>query len=305
MTDPRDNFSSAFDTRPRRSMLSVPAINRRALDKSLSLDCDAVIFDLEDSVAPGRKAEARETLAAFWAAAPAPAGQERVIRINPLEGPEGPADLALVARLAPDAVLLPKVETPGSIAALADQLAEQDCDSGIMAMIETPRGVLNAGLIAEACHTPGMRLAAFIVGLNDLRKATGVRPRADRGFLVPYLMQVLLAARAYGLLAIDSVSNDFRDLAPFETECAAGAAMGFDGKMLIHPDQIAAANRHFAPDPAALAEAEAIRAAFADPAAAGLGVVNLDGRMVERLHLEAAERLIARQQLIDNRTRQP
>lgn len=303
MIDPPDTFPDFAQT-PRRSALSVPAINRRALEKSRTLGCDMVIFDLEDSVAPGRKAEARAMLADFFAAFPPPSGQEQVIRINPLDSAEGEADLALVIRLKPAAILLPKVETPGMIAALADRLSEDDAadDLRILAMIETPRGVLNAGLIAEACHTRGMRLAGFVVGLNDLRKATGIRPQPDRQFLVPYLMQILLAARAYGLVALDSVSNDFRDLAAFGAECAAGAAMGFDGKMLIHPDQIAAANRHFGPSPEALAEAKAIRAAFADPAAAGLGVVQIEGRMVERLHLEAAERLLALQHQIDNRT---
>jgi citrate lyase subunit beta/citryl-CoA lyase len=293
----------------RRSVLSVPAINRRALGKIASLDCDAVIFDLEDSVAPEKKAEARENLRTFFAGPPPAdkheeAGKERIIRINTLSG-FGADDLELVLALEPDAVLLPKIDEPQDVMIVSDRLAEADAPESlrIWAMIETPRGILNAAAIAEAGRTLGSRLDCFVVGLNDLRKETGVLPQPGRAYLVPWLMQVVLAVSAYGLDAIDSVFNDFKDMQALDAECAEGHAMGFAGKMLIHPNQIDTANRHFGPNEAALAEAEAIIAAFADPAAAGLNVVNLNGRMVERLHLVQAERLVHKVRLISERHR--
>ncbi|MDR9776480.1 CoA ester lyase [Rhizobium hidalgonense] len=286
----------------RRSVLSVPAINLRALEKSHSLDCDAVIFDLEDSVSPEKKEQARENLRAFFAG-PLLEGKERIIRINSLSSEFGPADLDLVNALLPDAVLLPKVDGPLDITHIADLLADADApeELRIWAMIETPRGVLNAGAIAESGRTPGSRLDCLVAGLNDLRKETGVLPQPGRAYLVPWLMQVVLAVSAYGLDAIDSVFNDFRDEQGFDAECGQGRAMGFAGKMLIHPAQIEAANRHFGPDPAAIAEAEAIIAAFADPASDGLNVINAGGRMVERLHLVQAEALVHKAHLISAR----
>ncbi|MFK0165979.1 HpcH/HpaI aldolase/citrate lyase family protein [Rhizobium sp. NPDC090279] len=298
-----NEFSPSRPARLRRSVLSVPAVNRRALEKLLSLDCDAVIFDLEDSVSPEKKAEARENLRAFFAASPLP-GKERIIRINALSSNFGADDLALVAELEPDAVLLPKVDEPQDVMMVGDWLAEADAPESlrIWAMIETPRGILNAAAIAEAGRTTGSRLDCFVVGLNDLRKETGVLPQPGRPYLVPWLMQVVLAVSAYGLEAIDSVFNDFKDAAALDAECGQGIAMGFCGKMLIHPNQIEAANRHFGPDVTAIAEAEAIIAAFAEPGADALNVVNLDGRMVERLHLVQAERLVHKARLIEQRS---
>jgi citrate lyase subunit beta/citryl-CoA lyase len=290
--------------RPRRSALSVPAINERALSKALALDADVLILDLEDSVAEEKKAQARDNLKRwFEAAGERSQGPERVIRVNAQDSRHHEADLRLVLACRPDAVLLPKVESPREVLDTADRLAERDGMEAmrIWAMIETPKAVLNAGLIAEAAHTPDARLEAFVIGLNDLRKETGVLPSPGRAPLVPWMMQVLLAARAYGLDILDSVGNDFRDLPAFEAECAQGRAMGFDGKMLIHPAQIEPANRAFGPSPQALEEARAIVAAFADPAASGLGVLSIGGRMVERLHLEEARYLIATQDQIDRR----
>lgn len=296
-------FSPSRPARLRRSVLSVPAINRRALDKLSSLDCDAVIFDLEDSVSPEKKAEARENLRAFFAETPLP-GKERIIRINALSSNFGADDLALVVELEPDAVLLPKVDEPQDVTGVSDRLAEADAPESlrIWAMIETPRGILNAAAIAEAGRTAGSRLDCFVVGLNDLRKETGVPPQPGRSYLVPWLMQVVLAVSAYGLEAIDSVFNDFKDTEAFDAECGQGRLMGFSGKMLIHPNQIEAANRHFGLDEAAIAEARAIISAFAEPDAATLNVVNLGGRMVERLHLVQAERLVHKARLIEQRS---
>ena len=189
-----------------------------------------------------------------------------------------------VLALEPDAILLPKVDEPQDIQSSAIGLPRHDAPESlrIWAMIETPRGVLNAAAIAETGRTPGGRLDCFVVGLNDLRKETGVLPQPGRAYLVPWLMQVLLAVSAYGLDVIDAVFNDFRDDAGAATpNVPQGRDMGFDGKMLIHPNQIDPANRHFGPDEAALAEAQAIIDAFADPEAAGLkssSISRPDGR---------------------------
>ncbi|TIT07194.1 MAG: CoA ester lyase, partial [Mesorhizobium sp.] len=168
----------------------------------------------------------------------------------------------------------------------------------LWAMVETPKALLNIGAIAELGRDPAWRLACFVAGTNDLVKATGILATPDRRYLMPWLMQLVLAARAGGLDVIDGVANDFRDLDAFARECAEGAAMGFDGKSLIHPAQIEPANRAFSPAPEALAEARAIRDAFARPENAGKGVIALDGRMVERLHLAQAEKLLAKAAII-------
>lgn len=286
----------------RRSVLSVPAVNLRALEKTRVLDCDAVIFDLEDSVAPEKKSEARENLKALFSGKPLE-GKERIIRVNAISSTFGRADIELILALEPDAVLLPKVDEPQDVMSVSDLLTDADAPENlrIWAMIETPRGILNAAAIAEAGRTAGSRLDCFVVGLNDLRKETGVLPQPGRTYLVPWLMQVIIAVRAYGLDAIDSVFNDFRDADAFDAECTQARAMGFDGKMLIHPAQIEAANNHFGPDEAAIAEANAVIAAFADPAAEGLNVINANGRMIERLHLVQAESLVHKARLIAER----
>lgn len=281
-------------------------MNDRALDKLTSLDCDAVIFDLEDSVAEDRKADARVNLLNFLKDKDL-GHRERIIRVNAADTAFHREDMALVLNVLPDAVLLPKVEEPVTVQDVADLLGESDAAEGlrIWAMIETPRGVLNAAAIASSGRTSDSRLDAFVVGLNDLRKATGIPAAPGRTYLVPYLMQVVLAARAYGLDVIDSVSNDFRDLQAFSEECGQGRAMGFDGKMLIHPAQIEPTNRHFGPSDAAIAEARLVVDAFSDPAHAGLNVINIDGRMIERLHAEEAARLLAKLALIDARKNKP
>lgn len=301
------SFLTSLPVRLRRSVLSVPAINPRALAKVPDLDCDVVIFDLEDSVAAEKKAAARENLRHFFADTSPLNGKECVIRINGHDTEFAADDMAAVIACCPDAVLLPKVEGPQDVEQVADLLAEADAPEHlrIWAMMETPPGVLNAAAIARTGRTDGARLDCLVVGLNDLRKATGMPAESGRTFLVPWLMQVVLAARAFGLDVIDSVSNDFRDIAAFEAECRQGRSMGFDGKMLIHPAQIASANRHFGPSAEEIAEAQAIVEVFADPAAAGLNVVNSGGRMIERLHLEQAERLLAKARKIQDRKGNP
>ncbi len=287
----------------RRSLLSVPAVNARALAKSATLDCDAIIYDLEDSVLPEKKAEARAALIAHFAALDRSDGREHVMRINPLDGPDGLRDLEAALQCMPDAVLLPKVSGPQDILAAADWFSEAGADDGprLWAMIETAAALLNLSSIAETGRTQGGRLDCFVVGLNDLRKETGIADIAGRPFLVPLLLQVVVAARACGLDVVDSVFNDFADSDGLAAECRQGRQMGFDGKMLIHPAQIAAANDAFGVTEAEAAEAIAIVAAFSAPENVGKAVVNIAGRMVEKLHAEQAERLLSKADLINER----
>ena len=282
-------------TRPRRSVLYVPGGNERAIAKAWTLDCDAVIFDLEDSVAPDAKSEARENLRTLLKQ-PLGGGRETIIRINPLASPWGAEDLLAARGLKPDAILIPKVDSPEAIAEVDDALDQTDAPDTLRlwAMIETPKGIMNAGQIARAARTPDCRLDCFVTGTNDIIKETGVAPLPGRPYLSTWLMEIVLAARAYGLDALDGVYNDFRDMEGFAAECAQGRAMGFDGKTLIHPGQIGTTNEAFGIDAAQLEEARAIVATFARPENARAGVISLDGRMVERLHAEMAEKLIAK-----------
>ncbi|WP_027169669.1 CoA ester lyase [Mesorhizobium sp. WSM3224] len=289
----------AIDTyRPRRSVLYIPASNDKALAKIASLACDAVIIDLEDAVPPADKAAARDKIAGILA------GPERrcemVVRINPLASEWGSDDLLAVAKAGPDGILLPKIGTPRDILEAGDLLDDNFAPDSVKlwAMVETPKALLNIGAIAELGRDPASRLACFVAGTNDLVKATGILATPDRRYLMPWLMQLVLAARAGGLDVIDGVANDFRDLDGFARECAEGAAMGFDGKSVIHPAQIEPANRAFSPSPERLAAARAIRDAFARPENAGKAVIALDGRMVERLHLAEAEKLLAKAAII-------
>jgi citrate lyase subunit beta/citryl-CoA lyase len=276
-------------------VLYVPASNAKALAKLATLACDAVIIDLEDAIAPDAKVLARDAVKAHLAGR-GPGGVETVIRINALSSPWGPDDLAFARDLEPDGILLPKVDTPRDLLEAGDLLDDVDVSDRVRlwAMIETPRAMLNIGAIAELGRDPAARLACLVAGTNDLVKETGVLATPDRRYLIPWLMQIVLAARAGGLDALDGVSNDFRDLDAFARECAEGAAMGFDGKTLIHPAQIAPANAGFSPSAQAIAEAQKVVAAFAQPDNAGKGVIALDGRMVEQLHRVQAERTLAR-----------
>ncbi|RWD64668.1 CoA ester lyase [Mesorhizobium sp.] len=284
--------------RPRRSVLYIPASNDKALTKIASLACDAIIIDLEDAVLPADKATARDKVAGILAGREK--RREMVVRINPLASEWGADDLLAVAKAEPDGILLPKIGTPRDILEAGDLLDDNFAPDSVRlwAMVETPKALLNIGAIAELGRDPASRLACFVAGTNDLVKATGILATPDRRYLMPWLMQLVLAARAGGLDVIDGVANDFRDLDAFARECAEGAAMGFDGKSLIHPAQIEPANRAFSPAPEALAQARAIRDAFARSENAGKGVIALDGRMVERLHLAQAEKLLAKAAII-------
>jgi citrate lyase subunit beta / citryl-CoA lyase len=282
-------------SRPRRSVLYVPADKERALSRIETLDCDTVILDLEDAVAPDAKEAARETMRRFVAAS-RPRKCEVVVRINPLASEWGTEDLLAVRAVKPDAILLPKVDGPRDVLEVNDALDETDAppDLALWAMIETPKALLNLGEIAELGRNPGPRLTCFVAGTNDLVKELGVLPTPDRRYLAPWLMQMVAAARAGGIDVLDGVMNDFRDADGLERECVEGRNMGFDGKTLIHPAQIGTANRVFSPSNDEIAEAEAVVAAFDLPENAGKGVIRIDGRMVERLHLAQAEKLLAK-----------
>ncbi len=278
--------------KPYRSVLYVPACNQRAMAKIASLSCDAVILDLEDAVAPGQKLAARENLKSWFDQRP-DTKAEIIIRINPMSSDWGTGDLALAGSLEPQGILLPKADTPRAILEIGDTLDDEAVpdDVKLLAMIETPRAMLNIGAIAELGRDPASRLAGLVAGTNDLANETGV---SSRPYLVPWLMQIVLAARAGGLVALDGVMNDFSNLDAFKRECSEAAAMGFDGKTLIHPSQVEPANLAFSPSAATVAEARRIVDAFGRPENADKGVLAIEGRMVERLHLIQAERLIAR-----------
>lgn len=286
----------------RRSVLSLPASNQRAIDKLATLAMDAVILDLEDAVADGMKEEGRSNIRTFFRERPVK-DREVVVRINDAASPHHAADLQLVLDCAPDAVLLPKVRTHDDILDLSLFVSDNEAPETlrIWAMMETPLAILNAGPIAETGRTRGGRLDCLVIGLNDLRKDTGITADPGRALVMPWLMQVLLAGRAFGLSVLDSVSNDFRNLEPFDAECAQGRAMGFDGKMLIHPAQIDAANRHFQPSDAEMEEARAIIAAFSVTGADKLNALSIDGKMVERLHYQQALALMAKVETIRSR----
>jgi citrate lyase subunit beta/citryl-CoA lyase len=283
----------------RRSILCLPAFNERAIAKLATLDCDAVILDLEDSVAPDMKETGRRNILSYMAGS-GRKDHEIIIRVNEVGSQWHTADMALALALEPDAILLPKVRKADDILSIADYLDEKSAPESlrIWAMMETSHAILHAGSIAETGRTKGGRLDCLVVGLNDLRKETGVPAEPERRYLAPWLMQVVLAGRAFGLSVIDSVSNDFRNLEPFEAECRQGRAMGFDGKMLIHPAQIEAANRVFSPSETELAEARAIVEAFSNPETHSKGAININGKMVERLHLASAENLLKRAEMI-------
>jgi citrate lyase beta subunit len=276
--------------RPRRSALYMPGSRPRALDKARSLPADVLLLDLEDAVAPSEKDEARR-LVAEAVAAGAFGRREVVIRVNGLDTPWGADDLAAAAAARPDAVLLPKVVSAAQVAEAAAHLGA--AAPALWAMIETPLGVLRAAEIAEA---PGM--ACFVLGTNDLAKELRAEHVPGRAPLLTALGISLLAARAQGLVCLDGVYNAFRDTEGFRAECEQGRAMGFDGKTLIHPDQLAIANDVFAPSAAALDLARAQLAAHEAALARGEGVAVVDGRIVENLHVENARRLLAEAEAI-------
>lgn len=276
--------------RPRRSALYMPASNPRAIAKARSLPADVIILDLEDAVAPEAKESARD--AAIAAAAEGGFGnRELVIRINALDTPWGKDDLAAVAHADIDAVLVPKVNRPTDITACNAALADAPSRLQVWAMIETCAVVPH--LDALAALAAGTRLSLFVMGVNDLAKEMRARLTPERTPFLPILTLAVAAARAHNVAILDGVCNEFRDLDVFSAEAEQGLLFGFDGKTLIHPDQIAACNAVFSPSTEELAHAEAVIAAFALPDNAGKGAIRVDGRMVELLHLEQARLQVA------------
>lgn len=279
---------------PRRSVLYMPGSNARALEKARSLPADAVILDLEDAVAPDMKDTARRQVAEAVRAG-GYGQREVIIRVNAPDTPWGEADLAAAADAAPDAILVPKVSDAATLAMIGERLAARGTPerTRVWAMIETPLAILNIAEIAAAGRDGRTRLACFVMGTNDLAKETRARFVPGRAPMLPWLALALAAARAHGLDIVDGVYNDLADEAGYRLECEQGRDLGFDGKTLIHPNQIALANAVFAPAEAEVTRARQIIAAFDLPENASKGAIALDGRMVERLHAEMARRTVA------------
>jgi len=274
-----------MQNRPTRSALYIPAANARAMDKARGLPVDVILFDLEDAVAPEAKIAARATLAEELAK-DGYGPRQKVVRINALDTQWGADDAAAVAAMACDAVLLPKVDDPGDLDALAALIP----DLPIWAMMETPLGILNAAAIAA--HP---RLAGFVMGTNDLAKDMGSRSRAA---MTTSLQLCLLAARAHGIVALDGVYNAFKDEDGLRAECNEGRDMGFDGKTLIHPAQVAVTNGIFGPSTEETDLARRQIDAFEAAAAQGKGVAVVDGKIVENLHIVTARATLAKADVI-------
>ncbi|HEY4609895.1 MAG TPA: CoA ester lyase [Ilumatobacteraceae bacterium] len=277
------------DLRPRRSALYMPAANPRALEKAKTLPADSIIFDLEDAVAPDAKESARS--AACAAAASGDYGRREVtIRCNGLDTAWGAADLAAIASSTAAAVVVPKVSSVAYLDDISEHLdsAGAPADMTVWAMIETPTAIFDCRAIAA--HP---RVAVLVMGTNDLARELRVPLATGRRALLPHLATAVLAAREAGKVILDGVFNDVSDLEGFADECAQGVEFGFDGKTLIHPGQIEIANRAWSPTAEQVEHARRVIAAFDEAVADGRGVVTLDGRMIENLHVANAERTLA------------
>jgi citrate lyase subunit beta/citryl-CoA lyase len=276
--------------RPRRSVLYMPGANTRALEKARTLPADALIFDLEDAVAPDAKEAARANVVAA-AQSKGYGKREIAIRCNGLSTPWGAADITAIAKSGADAVLVPKVESAAEVASVIGLLdaAGAPQSMAVWAMMETPKGILRAEEVAGS-HP---RLTLFVMGTNDLVKDMRARHTPMRLPMITALGLGMLAARAHGLTILDGVYNDIQDAEGFRAVCQQGLEMGFDGKTLIHPSQVEPCNEVFAPSAAELEMAGKIVSAFRTAQAEGKGVVTVDGRMIENLHVEQAERALA------------
>ncbi|MCB4771721.1 CoA ester lyase [Ancylobacter sp. Lp-2] len=293
--------------RPRRSVLYMPGANARALEKARSLPADGLIIDLEDAVAPDAKAAARRQVAAALAGG-GYGPREVVVRVNGFDTPWFEADLACFAEAAaagmgPDALLIPKIASAETLRAIGTRLDELGAPASlrVWAMIETPQAVLDVAAIAAAARDPVSRLAVLALGTNDLSKETGARIVPGRAPMQAWLSFCVLAARAARIEVLDGVWNDFRDLDGFSRECAEAAEMGFDGKTLIHPTQLEPCNAAFTPPTDEVAAARALIAAFDLPEHADKGVIQIDGRMYERMHADIARKTVALAEAIAGR----
>ncbi len=280
--------------RLRRSILYVPGSNNRAIEKARALDADAVILDLEDAVAPEEKDRARAQVRAAVSGR-AFGSRAVVVRINHPSTEWGRDDLLSVAAAAPDAVLVPKVGMPADIMAVAGALSHAGAPDAtrVWIMIETPAAIANIMALAGTAADPSARLEAFVMGTNDLALETRIRVGPGRAALLSWLSACVAAARCHDLDAFDGVFNGLDDPTGLRDECEQGREFGFDGKTLIHPNQIAACNAAFAPTRDEIGWAQAVLAAFANPANADKGALRVEGRMVERLHAVSAARIMA------------
>jgi len=288
-------MSSSGDLRPRRSVLYMPAANERALEKAKAIPADALIFDLEDAVAPDAKSEARERACAAFAGG-GYGNREITIRANGLGTQWHDDDLAAIAAVGPAAVVVPKVNSAADVHAIAATLERFGAPdhTKIWAMLETPVAMLHAEEICAASE----RLTVLVMGTNDLAKELHAVRVANRHPLLLGLGNCLLAARATGKVILDGVFNDIKDETGLLAECRQGREMGFDGKTLIHPSQVEPCNTIFSPEADEVALAERIIAAFEEAEADGRGVVTVDGRMIENLHVDEARRVLAIQAAI-------
>ena len=281
--------------RPRRSVLYMPGSNARALEKGRSLPADGLILDLEDAVAPDAKDSARDQIVS--ALAEGGYGKREIqIRTNGLNTPWGHADIVAAAKTSADAILLPKVESADTVRQVANIMAAEGAheDMRIWCMMETPLAMLNAKEIAGA-HP---KLGGFVMGTSDLAKDLNCAHTSDRLPMITSLGLCILAARAFGLAILDGVHLDLSDDDGFAASCQQGRDMGFDGKTLIHPKTIGAANTAFAPSEADVAWARKIIAAFEQAASEGKGVVVVDGKLIENLHVVSAQKLVTMADLI-------
>jgi citrate lyase subunit beta/citryl-CoA lyase len=280
--------------RPRRSVLYMPGSNARALDKAKTLPADGVILDLEDSVAPDAKEAARNQVANVVKAGGFGA-REVFIRVNGVDTPWHADDLGAAAHAAPDAIVVPKVSSAETLEMIGRRLLDMGTDhkTRIWAMIETPLALFNIVQIAAAARDSETRLAGFIMGTNDLAKETRARLVPGRAPMLAWLSNCVAAARNYGIDILDGVYNDLGNTEGFEAECRQGVEFGFDGKTLIHPNQIESCNKAFSPTADEVAAARKMIAAFELPENRNKGVVSIDGRMVERLHADMARRTVA------------
>lgn len=280
--------------RPRRSVLYMPGANKRALEKAKTLPADALILDLEDSVSPEGKDEARHNVCE--AVKQGGYGRrELVIRPNALESAWGTTDILAAAAAEPHAILIPKVAHPGDIISAAKILKSANASekTKLWAMMETPSAILHAKEIAAVAADPENRFACFVMGTNDLLKESRARALGDRFAVVPWLAMTIVAARANGLDVIDGVYNDFKDEEGFRVECEHGRTLGMDGKTLIHPTQLKPCNDVFTPTDKEVQWSRKIISAFNRSDNADKGVITVDGKMVERLHLAMAQRTVA------------
>ena len=289
--------------KPRRSVLYMPGSNARALEKVKTLSADGVILDLEDSVAPEAKETARRQVTDA-AKAGGFGAREVFIRINGVDTPWHADDLAAAAHAAPDAILVPKISNPETLELIGRRLLDMGTDhkTRVWAMIETPLAIFNILSIAAEAEDSESRLSGFVMGTNDLAKDTCARLVPGRAPMLSWLSTCVAAARTYGIAILDGVYNDIGNADGFEMECRQGVELGFDGKTLIHPNQIASCNAVFSPTPEEVAMARRMIAAFDLPENKGKGVVSIDGRMVERLHADMARRTVAIAEAIAART---